>query len=347
MKRVVGNCSFVIALGLLVGCSSSGAAGTGGSGGSGNSGGSAGTGGTDVTAIIDALVASVDSNRYEADLNAVTGARNHGSQAWQEAQDLCADRLAELGFDVERQDYGTGVNVIGRLAGTSDEQIIVSGHYDAVPDCEGADDNASGVAGTLEAARALVAGSFERALIVACWDEEELGLIGSRAYADRAAEEGAEIVGMYSLEMIGYKSDEPNTQQLPPGLDLLFPDQTAMLEANEFRGDFITIVADESSRALNDAFERYADTVELPWIELEVPDAFLTNPAAADLQRSDHAAFWQVGYPGIMLTDSANFRNLHYHCSGGPDTADRLDTDFAVKIIQSVVGATATELGVR
>ena len=347
MKRVVGNGSFIVFLGLSIGCASSGSLEAAGSGGTGASGGSAGTGGTDVTAIIDALVASVDSARYAADLNAVTGVRNHGSQAWQEAQDFCAESLAELGFDVERHDYGTGVNVIGTLAGTNDEQIIVSGHYDAVPNCEGADDNASGVAGTLEAARALVAGDFERTLVVACWDEEELGLMGARAYADRASQEGAEVVGMYSLEMIGYKSDEPNSQLLPPGLDLLFPDQTAMLEANEFRGDFIAIVADEASRSLNDAFERYADSVELPWIELELPDAFLNNPAASDLQRSDHAAFWQVGYPGIMLTDSANFRNLHYHCSGGPDTADRLDTDFAVKIIKSVVGATATELRVQ
>lgn len=299
-----------------------------------------------MTAIIDAMVASVDPARYEADLNSVARVRNHGSQAWQETQDFCAGRLTELGFDVELHDYGTGVNVIGTLAGTSDEQIILSAHYDAVTDCEGADDNASGVAGALEAARALSVAEFERTLVIACWDEEERGLIGARAYAERTSQQGTEIAGMYSFETIGYKSDEPNSQLVPQGLDLLFPDQVAMLEANEFRGNFILIVTDEASRALNDAFERYADGVELPWIELEVPDAILNNPLASDLQRSDHAAFWEVGYPGIMLTDSANFRNFHYHCSEGPDTADRLDTDFAAKIIKSVVGATATELGI-
>ncbi len=327
MIRIACNFCLIIALGFSVGCTSSG---------------SEGTGGTDVTAIIDAMVASVDSARYEADLNSVAGVRNDGSQAWQEAQDFCAERLTELGFDIELHDYGTGVNVIGTLAGTSDEQIIVSAHYDAVNDCEGADDNASGVAGALEAARALSVAEFNRTLVIACWDEEEQGLLGAKAYADRAIQEGTEIAGMYSLEMIGYKSDEPNTQLLPPGLDILFPDQVAMLEANEFRGDFILIVTDEASRSLNDAFEQYADGVELPWIELEVPDALLNNPVTGDLQRSDHAAFWQVGYPGIMLTDTANFRNPNYHCSGGPDTIDPLDTDFAVKIIKSVVGATAT-----
>jgi len=350
MNRIACNFCLIIALGFSVSCTSSGSSGTGGSGGtgdSGGSGGSAGTGGTDVTAIIDAMVASVDSARYEADLNSVAGVRNDGSQAWQEAQDFCAERLTELGFDIELHDYGTGVNVIGTLVGTSDEQIIVSGHYDAVSDCEGADDNASGVAGALEAARALSVAEFERTLVVVCWDEEELGLLGARAYADRAIQQGTEIAGMYSLDMIGYKSDEPNSQLVPPGLDLLFPDVTAMVEANEFRGDFIAIVANEASRALNDAFERYADGVELPWIELEVPDALLNIPAVSDLLRSDHAPFWAAGYPGILLSDTANFRHPYYHCVGGRDTADPLDTDFAVKIIKSLVGATATELGVQ
>lgn len=293
------------------------------------------------------MIDAVDSTRYETDLNAIARVRNHGSQEWQETQDLCADRLADLGYTVERHAYGTGVNVIGTLAGPSPDTIIVSAHYDAVPDCVGADDNASGVAGALEAARVLATNRYEGTLAVACWDEEEVGLVGARAYANRASQQGDAVVGMYSLEMIGFVSSEPNSQQLPTGLDLLFPEQTAQLEANQFRGDFITIVADQRSRALNDAFETVADAVGLPWIELEVPNALLTSPAASDLQRSDHAAFWEQGYPGIMLTDSANFRNTHYHCAAGPDTADRLNTEFAVNIIKSVVGAAATELGVQ
>jgi len=321
--------------------------GTGGVGGSGGMAGSGGRGGTDAQAAIAAMIASVDSSRYEADLLAIARQRNHGSEAWQETQDRCADILEALGFDVELQAYGTGVNVIGTLPGLRQSQIILSAHYDAVPDCEGADDNASGVAGALEAARALVMNRYDRTLVVACWDEEELGLVGARTYANKAIAAGVDVVGMFSLEMIGYKSDEPNTQELPPGIDLLFPEPTAIVAANQFRGDFIAIVADERSRALNDAFQAHADTLGLPWIELEVPDALLNNPLAADLQRSDHAAFWQVGYSGIMLTDSANFRNLNYHCSGGPDTADRLNTNFAVGVIKSVVGAMATELGVR
>jgi len=352
MIRLGASFSLIMAVVLSIGCSSSGSPGTGGSGGTAGASGTAGSGGASgrggtAESIIDAMVASVDAARYEADLTSVAQVRNLDSQAWQDTQDFCAERLDELGFVVERQAYATGVNVIGTLAGANDEQIIVSAHYDAVPDCIGADDNASGIAGILEVARALTMAEYERTLVVACWDEEEVGLLGSFAYANRAIDNGTDIPGMYSFDMIGYKSDEPNTQLLPPGIDILFPEEAAELEANEFRGDFIALIADESSRALNDAFEQYADSVELPWVELEVPDGILTNPIAGDLQRSDHAAFWLVGYPGIQVTDSANFRNPNYHCAGGPDTIESLDTDFAVKVIKSVVGATATELGVR
>lgn len=340
MTRLTWNFSLLLGIALSIGCDSSAPSGTAGSGGTLGSGGSGGS-------VIDAMVDSVDTARYEADLASVAQVRNHGSQAWQDSQDFCAARLAELGFVIELQDYGTGVNVVGTLAGVSNEQIIVSAHYDAVPDCIGADDNASGVAGVLEAARALTMAQYERTLVVACWDQEEVGLIGSRAYANRAVERGTEIAGMYSLDMIGYKSTEPNSQVLPPGLELLFPEEVAQLEANEFRGDFIAIIADEASRALNDAFERYADSAGLPWIELELPDELLNSPLAGDLQRSDHGAFWAAGYPGIQLTDSANFRNPNYHCAGGPDAISSLDTDFAAKTIQALVGATATELGVQ
>ena len=346
MRYVFGfGFAFALSLALMAGCGSdeSGQGGTGGTGGTGGVGGDGGGGGSACRAVVDTMIQEADPSRYELDLNAVARVRNHGSLAWQETQDLCADRLAALGFGVERQEFDQGVNVIGRLPGTGDEELIISAHYDAVTDCPGADDNASGVAGVLEAARLLSASRYDRTLVVACWDQEEAGLVGSRAYADRANQRGIGIAGMYSLEMIGYVSDEPNSQRIPAGFDLLFAEQVAQLEANEYRGDFITIVTDTGSRTLNAAFEQYADEFGLPWIELELPDSLLNEPIAGDLQRSDHAAFWEMGYPGIMLTDSANFRNTHYHCAAGPDTADRLSIPFAVQVVKAVVGAVATE----
>ena len=97
--------------------------------------------------------------------------------------------FASLGYTVEREAYGTGVNVIGVLDGTSApaEQVVISAHYDSVANCPGADDNGSGVAGVLEAARVLSTSQHKRTLVVACWDEEEKGLIGSSAFVARAA----------------------------------------------------------------------------------------------------------------------------------------------------------------
>src|SRR5690348_15617006 len=90
----------------------------------------------------------VERDRYEADLSVIAGTRSPGTPHWQEVQDLCADRFASLGFEVERHAYATGVNVIGTLPGTTlpAERIVVSSHYDSVPNCEGADDNGTGVA---------------------------------------------------------------------------------------------------------------------------------------------------------------------------------------------------------
>jgi Zn-dependent M28 family amino/carboxypeptidase len=164
--------------------------------------------------------------RLQSDVVLIAEPRPPGSTHWQAIQDLCADRFQQYGFEVERHQYATGVNVIGKRAGstTPGEQVIISAHYDHIPDCPGADDNASGVAAVLETARVLAGAAFDRTLVLACWDEEEDGLIGSEAYATRAAQNNETIVSMVSLEMIGYRSDS-NSQTTPAGFNLLFADE--------------------------------------------------------------------------------------------------------------------------
>ncbi|NJM85592.1 MAG: M28 family peptidase [Leptolyngbyaceae cyanobacterium RM2_2_21] len=56
-----------------------------------------------------------------------------------------------------------------------------------------------------------------------------------------------------------------------------------------------------------------------------------------DLLRSDHAAFWQRGLGAVLVTDTANFRNPHYHQP--TDTADTLDLDFLTGVTQRVIDA--------
>src|SRR4051812_5098468 len=109
------------------------------------------------------------AEQYAADVAFIQGERTPGSAHWQEVQDFCAKRLEDLGYEVERQTYGTGVNVIGLLRGASipDEQVLISAHYDHIEGCAGADDNGSGVAAALDAARQLASKPRARTLVVA------------------------------------------------------------------------------------------------------------------------------------------------------------------------------------
>ena len=292
---------------------------------------------------------AVESARFLADLTTISAPRPPGSPHWQTVQDLCASRFEALGFTVERHVYATGTNVIGTRTGTRlpDERLLVSAHYDSVNACTGADDNASGVAGVLEAARVLALAPHDRTLVVACWDEEERGLIGSRAYATRAKAAGERVIGHFVFEMIGYRSSAPNSQQTDPGLDAVFPAQTAEIVANQNRGDFILLIHDTGSTALAADFDVHAGTLALPAIALPVSDALKLAPAASGLRRSDHAPFWEQGFPSIQLTDTANFRNPHYHCAGGEDALADIDVEFATLILKATVGATASALDAK
>lgn len=293
------------------------------------------------------LPGCVDVARYQATLETVAAPRPPGTDHWQEVQDLCADTFAALGMQVELHVYESGVNVIGRTTGTTapEELVLITAHYDHIQDCAGADDNASGVAGLLETVRVLSEGDTERSLVAACWDEEERGLVGSGAWAAEAAVRGDQVVTVFNYEMIGYATDEPNTQSLPTGLDLLFPDQTAEIEADEYRGDFIAVIADEGSGPAVDAMSAHAVDLGLDLIALEVPDSLLTSSAAGDLQRSDHASFWYEGMSAMMITDTSEFRYDAYHCRDGEDEIDKLDAAFSGKVVATTVAAVAEVAG--
>jgi hypothetical protein len=299
----------------------------------------------------EALVACVTEARYRDDLTFIARPRSPGIEHWQAVQDLCAQALTDAGFAIERHSYGTGVNVIGTRTGTTkpNEWVILSAHYDSVEACDGADDNGSGVAGVLEMARVLSQAELERTLVVACWDEEEGGLIGSRAYADRLAAQQPQptIIAGYVLEMIGFESQEPGSQEIPAGFELLFPDAIQQVAANEDRGDFIAVIHDVQSRSSAKNILRYGQALGLPVVTLAVADALKNEPIANDLRRSDHAAFWRHDMAAMMLTDTANFRNPHYHCGDGEDALASIRFEFALKNVRAFVGAAATDLGVR
>ncbi len=286
--------------------------------------------------------AAVDQSRYVADLKFIAQAsRPRTSDHLVVVRQMCATRLAELGFEVEQQDYGTGVNVIGRLAGTTRpaEMVIVGAHYDTADFCPGADDNGSGVAGALETARVLAAELHARTLVVACWDEEEKWLVGSRAYAQREKMKNSQIIVAYNYDSIGYKSDAPSSQKMPTGYDQIYPEQARQLKEADFRANFVVLVFDPASQHMVSDISRSVEQAGVPAASLEVN---LSGQVPPDLLRSDHASFWQEGYSAISIGDSGEYRNPNSHSPS--DTIDTLDHDFSIKIIAAVTASVRNAL---
>lgn len=301
------------------------------------------------TATATALAQCVDADAIADDVGFIADIRTPGSPHWLAVQELCVDRLTMLGYDVELQQYATGVNVIGRLAGTEtpDEVVLVGAHYDHIPDCMGADDNATGVAGVLEAARVLAtADARPRTVAIACWDEEELGLVGSTAWVEEGQAAGETVVAYLNYDMIGYASAEPDTQLIPTGFDAVFPEQYGQVEANEFRGDFVLVVADDLATAPAEAYEAHAATAGLPTVSAILDQFSKNSDLFSDLRRSDHAAFWLADIPAIFLTDTGEFRNSAYHCMSGEDTVSSLDLGFTARVVAATIGAAAETAGV-
>ncbi len=238
----------------------------------------------------------------------------------------------------------TMYNVLGRKQGAKEEAttFIIDGHYDGVQGSPAADDNGSAVAGMLEALRILSQYSFEHSIRFIGFDAEELGLIGSNRYIQNGIKPFENIEGVLNFEMIGYYSDEPNTQTLPFGFDMLFPAAAQQVADDEFRGNFITVVGNAPSNSLLEAFNSASASYvpELNLVSVAVPG---DGSIAPDLRRSDHASFWDNNIKALMLTDGANFRNLNYHTPG--DSIGTLNFEFMKNVVKATI-ATAAELAI-
>jgi Zn-dependent M28 family amino/carboxypeptidase len=166
-------------------------------------------------------------------------------------------------------------------------------------------------------------------------------MLGSRAWVKAAKAADMTIRAALVLEMIGYRSLEPKTQELPAGFDLLFPEAVQRIHARQQTGDFIALIHNPKAARASALLVEEARRHGLPVEPLDVPPALVALPAASDLLRSDHAPFWSAGYPAVQLTDTAEFRNPYYHCEVGPDAAETLDYPFMASVVRMVVGATA------
>ncbi len=275
---------------------------------------------------------------FAADLAFIASApRVPQSSHHKKVMHLCFQRLKALGYDTELSHYGTGTNVIGTLAGRlKPEKIInISAHYDTIKQCNGADDNGSGIAGILAIAKNLAGNSYAKTIQIACWDEEERGLLGSKNFSDQSKLLGTEIEMAFVFEMIGFSSNQANSQSIPAGFDKIFPQAVHQIRQNQSRGDFVLLVHDNLS--LFKAFDvsRYAEEQGLKYIQLHVPSNLKFAHYVQDLRRSDHTSFWKNQFPAMMITDTANFRNSAYHCQEKNDLVEQLDLEFSLKIINT------------
>jgi Zn-dependent M28 family amino/carboxypeptidase len=295
----------------------------------------------------ESLVGCVDPARVEADVRHIAVPRPPGSPQHLAVQELCAARLGELGYEVALEPYETGVNVVGTKAGytRTDEVVVAGAHYDGTAGCPAADDNASGVAVLLEAARVLAAARLDRTLVVGCWDEGERRQLGSAAWAHEAKARGRRIALALSLEAVGYASDRPDTQKIPDRFEELFPDQALALLDDDHRATFLTIVADSPTRPVADAVARHARAAGLPTHVLVLTAR--QKIKQQDLHRSDHSSFWESGFPAMLITDSGPFRNPRIHCKEGPDDSASLDYRFAGRTARATVGGLADAAIVR
>jgi Zn-dependent M28 family amino/carboxypeptidase len=232
---------------------------------------------------------------------------NSHSGEWVKGQLQSLDIPVHL--DAEQRDGYSTTNIIAELRGTThpEEIILVGAHYDAF--YAGADDNSSGVAALLELARVLSQHRFARTIRFASFDLEEFGLVGSTRYVDTLA--GEKLKTALIFDCIGYYSSEPGSQQSLPGLP------------SPSQGDFLAVIANDHSSPR--ASEVYAlnNSLGLMKVVPIISPNDGTSPVGLPLMLSDHTPFWLTNQQAVFFTDTAPFRNPHYHKES--DTADKLD----------------------
>lgn len=242
-----------------------------------------------------------------------------------------------MGYEVEEETYyalsDVATNLIVQQPGTSraSEIILLGGHYDTVPETPGADDNASAVAVMLEVSRLLKDHQGKRTCRYVAFACEEppyfnLGDMGSQHHARQSRERGDDIRGMLCLEMVGYFLDGANSQpvpdEIPRWLRWAFPK----------RGNFLAALGNLPSWQLAHQFRRgFKRGTKMPLWALALPEAIRA------ISLSDNRAFWEQGYPALMLTDTAFVRNPNYHQA--TDTPDTLNYGTMAQVTLGVASA--------
>ena len=219
-------------------------------------------------------------------------------------------------------------NVIANFKGTEecdDGVLIVGGHYDTFGGHAGANDNTSAVAGLLELARVLKENPPKCDVQLVSYTLEEPPAFGSTKmgsyiHAKRLKEEGVKVKLAIVLDMIGFYSDEPNSQIYPaPFMNLYYPT----------KANFISVVSNFSNISeVREAKNILKKSSDLPVYSINAP-AMIPG-----IDFSDHRNYWKFDYPALMISDTAFYRSSNYHTED--DTPDTLDYEKMAKVVEGV-----------
>lgn len=253
-------------------------------------------------------------------------------RALEQAAQWIESQFRDYGLESHRQTFEVNGlachNIIAEIGGTTlkHEIVVVGAHYDSVRGSPGANDNASGVASLLALARRLSQEPHERSLRFVAFTNEEPpwfqnpGQMGSWVYARQCRKDDDQLVAVLSLETMGYYSEEPKSQKYPAPLNLMYP----------HTGNFIGFVGNLGSGQL------VKKTVSSFKQASNVPVEFAILPEAMPgVGWSDHWSFWQEGYAGLMITDTAPFRYPHYHLK--TDTPDKIDFETLANVVEGLL----------
>lgn len=271
-------------------------------------------------------------------LVSVKPARHAGNVAsLDKAADYIRSQWTTMGYKTKDQVFKIGSKTyrnVQTFAGPeAGPRIVIGAHYDVCGNQPGADDNASGVAGLLELSRLIktLKPKLKYRIDLVAYTLEEpphfgTHQMGSAVHAAELKRSGVDIIAMISLEMIGYFSNTPGSQEYPIGLlSLWYPTV----------GNFIAVVGNQTSsgrRLTQQIRQGMVSASSLPVFSLNGPSG-LTG-----IDFSDHRNYWAQGFPAVMVTDTAFFRNKNYHQP--TDTIDTLQFDKMSQVVKGVYWAT-------
>ena len=243
------------------------------------------------------------------------------------------DRFKDIGLETYFQNYVVDnneyKNVIATLNPQYEKRLIIGAHYDVCGNFQGADDNASAVAGLIQTAKQLYSlkDILQIRIDFVCFTLEEppyFGTqnMGSYVYAKYLFDNKIDVIGMINYEMIGYFTNE--------NVDL---SKLSMFitkkQADISKGNFIAMVCDEQSQEFMSEFNFEKIDKKIEYVEAMIPTP--TNQITA----SDHLNFWKFGYKAIMVTDTAHFRNPNYHSEN--DILETLDIKKMYYVVDLIV----------